>query len=242
MGKFTVVLVSIAIVLFYGIVWASNPNGYFGMLLTFVIVAAVGVVALLVTRYAVTITRSVTLNGVGVGYALRSASQSIWAAEDHLVGFPSGTFEMKTGTTPHEIIATEFMPKGSGSIVLGFIRIPGVIAVGIFSVFAHFGLFGVLIGFFLAAIGLGIFLALFVVPLAIAWLIEIAVKPLVKSQITVTATETPDAVTLDFRFRGASALLVMKRVMRAFETPTLPPRYAGMAPAAPARPAPVAAA
>ncbi|MCT9002613.1 hypothetical protein [Microbacterium memoriense] len=230
MGKLTVTLVSIAIVIVYGIVWIANPNGYFGMILTFVIVAAIGVTWMLVIRYAVTITRTVTLTGVGVGYALRSVSQSIWAAEDHLVGFPSGTFEVKTGDESNSVIATEFVPKGSGGIVLSFIRIPGAIAATIFLAFAQFGVFGFFIGFFLAAIGLGIFLMLFVVPLAIAWLVEIAFKPLLKSQISVTASEADDAVTLEFRFRGASALLVMKRILRAFDTPVLPPRYAGMVP------------
>lgn len=232
MGKLAVALITIALVIFYTIILVTQ--GYLGMIFTFLIVAAVGVALLLIARYAVNISRTVTLKGVGTGFALRSAEQAIWAAEDHLVGFPSGTFVPKRGEAVNTLVAEEFVPKGSGEIVKAFVVIPRNIAVGIFAVFAVFGWVGVLIGFFLAAFGLGLFLFFCVVPLALAWLVEIAMKPVVRSRIEVLATEIDGGVELTFTFRGSSALLLIKNVMRAFVPPTLPARYSGLVAAAPA--------
>ena len=234
MSKFAVAAISAALLIFYIIIFATQ--GYGGMILTFVIIAAVGVVLLLIARYAVTIRKTVTLKGVGEDFALRTASHAIWAAEDHLVGFPSGTFEPKRGDEPGTLVAKEFIPKGSGEIIKAFIRNPRNIAIGIFAVFAVFGFWGMVIGFFVALFGLGLFLFFFVAPLALAWLVEIAVKPIVRSRVDVTARSVDDAVELTFAFRGASALLILPRVMKAFTTPQLPAKYSGIV-AAPQRPA-----
>lgn len=226
MGKFAVALITIALIIFYTIILFTQ--GYLGMILTFLIVAAIGVALLLVARFAVRLERKVALMGVGTRFALRSAEQAIWAAEDHLVGFPSGTFVPERGDVPDTLIAKEFVPKGSGEIVKAFVLIPRNIAVGIFMVFAAFGWVGGLIGFFLAAIALGLFLFFCVVPLTLAWLVEIAMKPVVRSEIKVVAEEIDGGVELTFTFSGASALLLVKKVMGAFAPPTLPARYSGL--------------
>jgi len=226
MEKLTVWAISIAIFLTYVVILSSA--GYSGMIVTFLVVAAVGSGLMIVARYIVTIRKTVTLRGVGSHYAITSASHAIFAAEDHVIGFPSGSFNVTVTESGTGIAATEVVPKGSGSVVLRFIQIPWAIALYVFGFFALFGLWGALIGFVVAAAALGSFLFFFVVPLALAWLVEIAVKPLVASRVDVQAVEIDDAVQLTFIFRGASAFLVKNKMLGAFIPPVLPPRFAGL--------------
>jgi len=227
MGKFTVAVISIITFVVYLLILLTPSFDYGRMIMAFLIVAAIGVTLLMVARYAVTITKSVTLKGVGPDFAIRSANQAIWAAEDHVVGWPSGTFETTWDEPRNMLVAKEFLPHGSGNIVLSFIKVPWTIAIYIVAAFSAFGVFGFFVGFFLAAIALGGFLFFFVVPLTLAWIVEIAFKKPVSSMIEIDVAALDDATQLTFRFKGASALIVMNRVMNAFNPPVLPPKYAG---------------
>jgi len=227
MSKFAVALVGAALFFVFFLILTIPTFDYFRMLSAFFIVAGIGVLLLLVARFAITRRRTVVLKGVGRGFALRSASHAIFAAEDHVVGFPSGTFS--ASSSGNSILAEEFVPKGSGQIVMKFIRIPAVIAGGAIYIFSSMGVIGFFIGLALGILGLGFFLFFFVVPMVLAFVVEIAMKPVIKSKITVDSTVLPDdAVQLDFTFRGPSALLVERKVMRAFAAPVLPARFSGL--------------
>lgn len=228
MNKAVVVAISAITFMVYLLVLTNPFYDYGRMISAFLVVATFGVVLLLVARHAIRITKTVTLQGVGSGFALRSANQAIWAAEDHVVGWPSGTFNTEWDSERARLVAVEFLPKGSGGIVMVFVRVPWKIALFIVNAFSAFGRYGSLIGFILASVALGNFLFLFVVPLALAWLVEVAFKRLARSRIEVTAEEIGDATRLTFSFQGASALVMMKNVMNAFDSPELPPRYAGL--------------
>ena len=228
MGKLAVSTISIiTFVVYFGILIAPTFD-YGRMIFAFLIVAAFGVVVLMVARYAITITKIVTLKGVGSGFAISSANQAIWAAEDHVIGWPSGTFLTEWDQQRETLVAREFLPQGSGSIVMSFVKVPWKIAVYIVAAFSVFGVYGFFVSLFLAVIALGGFLFFFVVPLALAWLVEIVFKKPARSLIEITVEELDDAAQLTFKFKGASALIVMNNVMNAFNPPVLPPKYAGL--------------
>ncbi len=230
MEKFTIGVISLLILCVY--IFILFNSGYVGMIVVFVVVAVIGVIGLLVTRYIAKSVQTVQLAGVGKGHALRSASHAVFAAEDHVVGFPSGSFEVEYKPTGDGLVATEFIPKGSGSIVMRFVRAPFYLGAALVAVGARSGVPGFFVGLFGAFFLVGAFLFFFVVPLTLAWLVEIALKPLVRSQIDVTATEENNVVTLTFEFRGASAFMVQRKVLAAFVPPVLPARFAGLVPGA----------
>lgn len=235
MNKLVVTGVSLVTFLIYFIVLMVPEFSYGRMVAAFLIVAGIGVIGMFVARYAVTVSKTVTLKGVGAGHALRSAQQSVWAVEDHILGWPSGTFEFPPdlNTSANTIVAREWAAKGSGNIVMNFIRIPWRIVLVLTGIFAIFGFVGMIITFLVGLFIMAAFVFFFVVPLAIAWLVEIALKPFLRSEIVIVAEQIDaDTSQLTFRFRGSSALLVMKRMLKAFDAPTLPPRYAGLVPAA----------
>lgn len=226
MERIAVWLISIAILILYSFVLFRG--GYVTMIFVFICVALVGVLILLIARYAIKREQTVTLAGVGPGFALESARQSIFSAEDHLVGFPSGSFEIATWSD-QGFEAKEFIPKGSGSVVMRFIRIPGAFATMLVAIGSEMGLIGFFIGLIGASLLMGAFLVLFVVPLTLAWLVEIALKPLVRSDISVSAVSKGDVVDLVFVFRGLSAFFVEKKVLSAFRPPNLPAKYSSLA-------------
>ncbi len=228
MGKFAVGVISALIILVYGTILYVPTFNYFRMTMAFIIVALVGVALLLIARYAVTITKTVDLDGVGPGWAARSAGQALWAAEDHVVGWPSGSFEVKNGDHANHIVGEEWLPSGGGHLLKRFVQVPWNIALGITGFFAIFGWIGLLIGFVFAASAYVGFLFFFVVPLLLAFLVEVLFKKHVASRIDVVAVETNVGSQLTLTFRGASALLVMNKVMGAFGRPKLPARFAGL--------------
>lgn len=228
MGKLAVGVISALIILIYGTILYFPGFSYSRMTMAFIVVALIGVALLLIARYAVSITKTVTLEGVGPGWAARSARQAVWAAEDHMVGWPSGSFEVRTGDGPNQIVADEWLPKGGGQLLKRFVQVPWNIAVAITRLSAVFGWFGLLIGFILAAQAFVTFLFFFVVPLLLAFLVEVLFKKRVASRIEIEAVEFGDGSQLTLTFRGASALLVMKKVLGAFERPKLPARFAGL--------------
>jgi hypothetical protein len=227
-GKLAVGVISALIILIYGTILNFPGFSYSRMTMAFIVVALIGVVLLLIARYAVSITKTVTLEGVGPGWAARSAWQAVWAAEDHVVGWPSGSFEVRTGDRPNQIIADEWLPKGGSQLLKRFVQVPWNIALTITRFSAVFGWIGLLIGFILAAYAYVTFLFFFVVPLLLAFLVEVLFKKRVASRIEIEAVGFGDGSQLTLTFRGASALLVMKKVLGAFERPKLPARFAGL--------------
>ncbi|XBH21442.1 hypothetical protein V5R04_14705 [Jonesiaceae bacterium BS-20] len=234
MGKLAVGAISALIILIYGTILYVPHFDYSRMTKAFFIVALVGVALLLVARYAVSITKTVNLKGVTPSWAIRSAGQAIWAAEDHMVGWPSGTFEVQPGDQPNQFVGEEWLPKGGSQLLKSFVQVPWNIAIMITGFSAIFGWVGLLIGFILAATAYISFLFFFVVPLLLAFLVEAIFKKWVASRIEVKAVQIQDGSQLTLTFRGASALLVMNKVLGAFEPPKLPARFAGLV----AQPAP----
>src|SRR5689334_14120566 len=62
-----------------------------------------------------------------------------------------------------------------------------------------------------------------------AALTEMLLKYLLRSQIRASLTRTGDGTQVTFNLRGPAALLVGRRLERAFHEPVLPPRVAGLA-------------
>lgn len=229
MNKLVVAGVSLVTFLVYLIFLTVPTFNYGRMVLAFFIVAAIGIVGMLVARYAVCRTMTVVLNGVGIDYALRSASHAVWVAEDHVIGWPSGTFEIKGHSDKPGFVATEWLARGSGNIVINFIRIPWKIVVVLSGAFLIFSWIGAIVAFFIGLFVLVMFAYFFVVPLAIAWLVEISAKKPLRSEIVVVAEQLDaDTTQLNFEFRGVSALLVMNNVLNAFSPPVLPGRFAAL--------------
>lgn len=228
MGKLAVGVISALIILIYGSILYVPYFDYSRMTTAFIVVALIGVALLLIARYAVSITKTVVLEGVGPGWAVRSARQAIWAAEDHVVGWPSGSFEVRSGDGPNQIVGDEWLPQGGSQLLKRFVKVPWNIALMITGFSAVFGWVGLLIGFFVAATAYVGFLFFFVVPLLLAFLVEVLFKKRVASRIEVEAVEHGDGSQLTLTFRGASALLVMKKVLGAFEPAKLPARFAGL--------------
>lgn len=231
MNKLVVMGVSLVTFLIYLVILCVPSFSYDRMIRAYFIVAALGVLGMFIARYAVTVTKTVKLKGVGAGFAFRSAHQALWSAEDHLLGWPSGTFEFpdELNSTEGKLVAREWAAKGSGNIVLGFIRIPWRIVLTISTFFLAFNWIGAILAFVFGLFMLIWFAFFFLVPLVIAWLVEIALKPFLRSEIVAIAEQIDsDTAQLTFQFRGASALIIQKRVMSAFDAPKLPAKYAGL--------------
>lgn len=224
-NKASVWLLSIALVVFYLIVFMLA--GYGGLVEFYVVLAVAGSAALVIARYAVKLEATVTLRGVDRAYALRVASHALYVAEDNLVGFPSGKFETARTEDPAVIVATEFKPRSSHRMVLRMLLVPWAIAGSIvmFITVATRNGWAFLIGQSLRIVAFMYFMFFFIVPLALALLVELILKRFVGSVITVRAVEEGSDVQLHFTFQGASALLAKARLLSSFEAPELPARF-----------------
>ncbi len=227
-NKTSLRVMTAAIVVIYFIVFLVF--GYVDMVLIFAALAIIGAVALTAARFVV-VSSSVTLRGVGVGYALATAAHALWVVDDFRLGFPSGTFLISEGHDPNALVASEFKPKSVGGAMLMTIflipwRITGAIVRTVASI-ADSGLV-YLIAQAIRICLMAFALFLFIVPLLLAWVLEGVLKPVVASEIRVTAESAQDAALLHFTFRGASALMVRPTLMSAFAAPALPCRYASL--------------
>lgn len=240
--KASVWLLSIVLIVFYLFVFMAV--GYSGLIVFYIVLALIGSAVLIIARYAIRQEATVTLRGVGAGYALRVAGHALYATEDNLVGFPSGKFEVADGPTPNSIVANEFKPKSSHRLVLNMLLVPWAIAGSIVLFFTAVtdnwivfiaGQVGRVMAFMY-------FMFFFIVPLGLALLVELVLKKFVASVITVQATEGDNEVQLAFTFQGASALLAKTRLLKSFDTPVLPARFHTPAMAQAAQAAPEGAA
>lgn len=241
-NKASVWVLSIVLVVFYLFVFVSL--GYEGLIKVYLFLALIGSAVLVAARYLIKQESSVTLRGVGVGYALRAASHALYATEDNRVGFPSGKFEVASGVAPNSIVANEFKPKNSHRLALNMLLVPWFIAgsVVLFITAVTESGRAFLIGQLARVIAFVYFMFFFIVPLLLALVVELILKRFVASVITVQATEGDNEVHLKFTFRGASALLTKAQLLKSFEAPVLPAKYHTPAMAQTAQAVPVGAA
>lgn len=224
-NKAAVWLLSLALIVVYLLVFLAV--GYVGLMAVYLLLAVLGSMILIFARYAIKDEATVTLRGVGVEYALRVTGHALYAAEDNTVGFPSGKFEVADGPGPLSILANEFRPKSSHKLVLRMILVPwavaGMIVWGVAEATDSLAAFAFAQG--VRVVAFTYFMFFFIVPMALALLVELLLKKFVASVITVQAAEGDNEVELHFTFQGASALLAKKRLMSTFEAPVLPAKF-----------------
>jgi hypothetical protein len=165
----------------------------------------------------------VQLHKVAPMAASRLVSDFIASSCETDFGYPSGYFQIERATDT-EVVATEWVAKGSQftQILSGFYR-------AILSLGAPFGCLGMYLTFCLAAMATPFMLY--------AALTETLLKYLLRSQIRAVLERTGNGTTVTFTLRGPAALLVGRRLGRAFSEPVLPARVAAMAGLGPAQPA-----
>lgn len=157
----------------------------------------------------------VQLHKVAPAAASRLVSDFIASSYETDFGYPSGYFQIER-TTETEVVATEWVTKGSHftQILSGFYR-------AIFRFGAGLGCLGVYITFCIAA---------FATPaLLYAALTETLLKYLLRSRIQASLERAGDGTQVTFILRGPNALLVGRRLERAFHEPVLPARVALLA-------------
>jgi hypothetical protein len=190
------------------------------------------VVAGIVLRLIPRTLPSVRLSKVSPAAASRLVSDFIASSYETDFGYPSGYFQIEQATET-EVVAREWVTKGSHftQILRGFYR--AVLGLG-----AAFGCLGMYIMFCLAV--------LLTPALLYAALTETLLKYLLRSRIRAAFERAGDGTQVTFTLRGPSALLVGRRLDRAFREPVLPVRVASLAgiaaaPEAAARPGAAAA-
>jgi hypothetical protein len=173
------------------------------------------VVAGIVLRIVTRTLPPVQLHKVAPAAAARLVSDFIASSYETDFGYPSGNFQIER-VTETEVVAKEWVAKGSHftQILKGFYR--AILALG-----APLGCLGMFICLFLAS-----FLTPF---LLYAALTETLLKYLLRSRIAAALVRTRDGTQVTFTLRGPAALLVGRRLERAFNEPVLPSRVAALA-------------
>jgi hypothetical protein len=190
------------------------------------IIIALMVVAGIVFRFLPRRLPPVQLHKVAPQAAARLVSDFIQGSFDGEFGYPSGAFVI-ISSSETEIVAREWIAKGSHfmQILRGLYR-------SIFALGAAFGCFGAFICLFFAA--------LLTPALLYAALAETLLKYLLRSQIVCTLERSGDGTKVAFTLRGPVAMLVGRRLERAFHQPVLPARVASLAGVVVAQEAPIA--
>jgi len=147
--------------------------------------------------------------------AEKLVGQFIQGSYDNEFGYPSGVF-LILSSSETEIVAREGVAKGSH-----FMLILGAFYRGILSLGSAFGCFGMFVCLFFAA--------LFTPALLYAALAETLLKYLLRSRITCALERSGDGTKVAFTLRGPSAMLVGRRLERAFHQSALPSRVASLA-------------
>jgi hypothetical protein len=157
----------------------------------------------------------VHLHKVAPSAASRMVSDFIASSYETDFGYPSGYFQIEQATDT-EVVAKEWVTKGSHftQILGGFYR-------AILNLGAPFGCFGMLITFWIALVATP--------ALLYAALTETMLKYLLRSRVVAVFDRVGDGVQVSFTLRGPSALLVGRRLERAFSQPVLPARVASLA-------------
>lgn len=157
----------------------------------------------------------VQLHKVAPSAASRLVSDFIASSYETDFGYPSGYFQIEQ-VTDSEVVAKEWVTKGSHftQVLRGFYVV--ILAIG-----EPFGCFGMLVALWLALIATPVLLY--------AALTETILKYLLRSRIVAALERAGDGVQVTFTLRGPSALLVGRRLDRAFSEPVLPARVASLA-------------
>jgi hypothetical protein len=173
------------------------------------IIIALMLVAGIVLRVIPRKLPSVRLHKIAPSAASRLVSDFIASSYETDFGYPSGYFQIERATDT-EVVAREWVTKGSHftQILRGFYR--AVLALG-----AMFFTF---------------WIALLATPaLLYAALTETLLKYLLRSRIVAAFERAGDGVQVTFTLRGPSALLVGRRLQRAFSEPVIPARVGSLA-------------
>ena len=186
------------------------------------IIIALMVVAGIVLRVFTRTLPAVQLHKVAPTAAARLVSDFVASSYETDFGYPSGYFQIEQ-VTDTEVVAREWVTKGSHftQILSGFYR--AILRLG-----APFGCLGMYLTFCIAALATPFLLY--------AALTETLLKYLLRSQIKASLTRAGDGTQVTFNLRGPAALLVGRRLERAFHEPVLPARVAALAGLAPAVP------
>ena len=182
--------------------------------LWFIIIALMVVAGIVLRVFARTLP-PVQMHKVAPAAASRLVSDFIASSYETDFGYPSGYFQIEQ-VTDTEVVAREWVTKGSHftQILGGFYR--AILRLG-----APFGCIGMYIMFCIAALATPFLLY--------AALTETLLKHLLRSQIRATLARTGDGTQVTFNLRGPAALLVGRRLERAFHEPVLPNRVAALA-------------
>jgi hypothetical protein len=173
------------------------------------------VVAGIVLRLVPRKLASVHLHKVAPAAASRLVSDFIASSYETDFGYPSGYLRIERATDT-EVVAREWVAKGSHftQILGGFYRT--ILAMG-----SSLGCFGTFIMLWIVA--------LFTPVLLYAALTETLLKYLLRSRIQAEFERAGDGTKVTFTLRGPTALLVGRRLERAFLEPVLPARVASLA-------------
>jgi hypothetical protein len=157
----------------------------------------------------------VQLRKVSPAAASRLVSDFIESSYETDFGYPSGYFSIERATES-EVSAQEWVAKGSHftTILLGFYSV-------ILSLGSEFGCFGMIVCLFIAASATPVLLY--------AAATETLLKYLLRSRINAKLERSGDGTQVTFTLRGPNALLVGRRLVRAFHEPVLSPRVASLA-------------
>lgn len=155
------------------------------------------------------------MHKVAPAAASQLVGEFIESSYDGQFGYPSGRFRVEQ-SAEHEVIARETVARGSH-----FTQILKGLYKAVFGFGSAFGCIGSIIALFLA-----VFLTPALVYAAVA---ETLLKYLLRSRIVTALESDGDGTKVAFTLRGPVALLVGRRLERAFHDPVLPTRVAGLA-------------
>lgn len=178
------------------------------------IIIAIMLVAGVVLRLVPRKLPPVELHKVAPSAASRLVSDFIASSYETDFGYPSGYFRIEKATDT-EVVAKEWITKGSHftQILGGFYR-------AILSMGGALGCLGLYITFCIAVLATP--------ALLYAALTETLLKYLLRSRVQADFERAGDGTRVTFTLRGPSALLVGRRLERAFHQPVLPARVASL--------------
>jgi hypothetical protein len=179
------------------------------------VIIALMLMAGIVFRLAPRQLPAVRLQKVAPAAAAQLVGEFIESSYDGEFGYPSGRFQVER-RTEQEVVAREYVARGSH-----FIQIFVGLYKGIFRLGGLFGCIGAII-----AIPIAIFLTPALIYAAVA---ETLLKYLLRSRIVTSLKGDEDSTEAAFTLRGPVALLVGRRLERAFNAPVLPARIATLA-------------
>jgi hypothetical protein len=154
----------------------------------------------------------VKIHKVAPKAASQLVGEFIASSYDGQFGYPSGLFQIEN-STESRVVAQEIVGRGSH-----FTQILKGMYVAVLAVGDNLGCIGGII-----ALAIAVVLTPAIVYAALA---EALLKYLLRSRIVTSLEAAGDATTVAFTLRGPVALLVGRRLERAFHAPVLPARLA----------------